>query len=136
VLCQKQLVINLYFPILYVYDIFYSVITVTFQINFYIKIYVNNIFLFFKNYFWHQHIKTIQNIQIILNFNKKILNFLETWFTPYSQKILSKSVEISSLGEKNIASNSLTLYDFSACLNLKEWLLMPWPLQFVYQFCN
>jgi len=28
-------------------------------------------FLFFKNYFWHQHIKTIQNIQTIFNFNKK-----------------------------------------------------------------
>ena len=31
----------------------------------------NDIFSFFKNYFWHQHIKTIQNIQTILNFNKK-----------------------------------------------------------------
>jgi hypothetical protein len=38
---------------------------------------VNNIFLFFKNYFWHQHIKTIQNIQIILNFKKKIQIFWE-----------------------------------------------------------
>jgi len=33
--------------------------------------YVNDIFLYFKNYFSHQHIKTIQNIQTILNFNKK-----------------------------------------------------------------
>jgi hypothetical protein len=32
-------------------------------------------FLFFKNYFWYQHIKTIQNIQTILNFNKKIQIF-------------------------------------------------------------
>jgi hypothetical protein len=32
-------------------------------------------FLFFKNYFWHQHIKTIQNVQTILNFNKKKLKF-------------------------------------------------------------
>jgi hypothetical protein len=31
----------------------------------------NDIFLFFKNHFWHQHIKTIQNVQIILNFSKK-----------------------------------------------------------------
>jgi hypothetical protein len=38
---------------------------------------VNNVFLFFKNYFWYQHIKTIQNIQNILNFNKKKINFLE-----------------------------------------------------------
>jgi hypothetical protein len=37
----------------------------------------NDIFLFFKNYFWYQHIKTIQDIQIILNFSKKKLNFLE-----------------------------------------------------------
>jgi hypothetical protein len=35
----------------------------------------NNIFLFFKNHFWHQHIKTIQNIQIILNFSKKKKKF-------------------------------------------------------------
>ena len=38
----------------------------------------NDIFLFFKNYFLHQHIKTIQNIQTILN-------FLQTWFAPHSQ---------------------------------------------------
>ena len=46
---------------------------------------VNDVFLFFKNYFWHQHIKTIQNIQIILNFNKKKLNFLEKQTQPRSQ---------------------------------------------------
>jgi hypothetical protein len=32
---------------------------------------VNDVFSFFKNYFWHQHIKTIQNVQTILNFSKK-----------------------------------------------------------------
>ena len=32
---------------------------------------VNDVFLFLKNYFWYQHIKTIQNIKIILNFNNK-----------------------------------------------------------------
>jgi len=31
----------------------------------------NDVFSFFKNHFWHQYIKTIQNIQIILNFSKK-----------------------------------------------------------------
>jgi hypothetical protein len=31
----------------------------------------NDVFSFFKNHFWHQHIKTIQNIQTILNFSKK-----------------------------------------------------------------
>jgi len=35
----------------------------------------NDVFLFFKNYFWHQHIKTIQNVQTILNFNKKKFKF-------------------------------------------------------------
>jgi len=49
---------------------------VFFQIIFCAKIHVNDIFLFFKNYFWHQHIKTIQNIQTILNFSKKKSNFL------------------------------------------------------------
>jgi len=33
--------------------------------------YANDVFSFFKNYFWHQHIKTIQNVQTILNFSKK-----------------------------------------------------------------
>jgi hypothetical protein len=47
------------------------VVAGAFQITFRAKMYVNDVFLFFKNYFWHQHIKTIQNVQIILNFNKK-----------------------------------------------------------------
>jgi hypothetical protein len=47
------------------------VITGAFQITFRAKMHANNIFLFFKNYFWHQHIKTIQNISFIFNFNKK-----------------------------------------------------------------
>jgi hypothetical protein len=37
-------------------------------------------FLFFKNHFWHQHIKTIQNVQIIVNYSKKKLNFVGTRF--------------------------------------------------------
>jgi hypothetical protein len=45
----------------------------------------NDIFSFFKNYFWHQYIKIIQNIQIILNFSKKKLNFLGTQPQPRSQ---------------------------------------------------
>jgi len=35
----------------------------------------NDIFLFFKNYFWDQNIKTIQNIQKKFNFNKKKIKF-------------------------------------------------------------
>jgi hypothetical protein len=42
-----------------------------FQIIFRTEIHANDIFLFFKNYFLYYHIKTIQNIQNILNFNKK-----------------------------------------------------------------
>jgi hypothetical protein len=51
---------------------FGSVVTIAFQITFRAEIHANDIFLFFKNYFWHQHIKTIQNI---LNFSKK-----KNWF--------------------------------------------------------
>jgi hypothetical protein len=59
---------------------------VVFQIIFRAEIYINNVFLFFKNYFQHQHIKTIQNI---LNFNKKkFLNFLKTRFAPRFQTVI------------------------------------------------
>jgi hypothetical protein len=53
-----------------------SVVMIAFQLIFYTDMHSIDVFLFFKNYFWYQHIKTIQNIQIILNFNKKKLNFL------------------------------------------------------------
>jgi hypothetical protein len=55
--------------------VFDSVVAGAFQITFR----ANDVFSFFKNYFWHQHIKTIQNIQTILNFSKKkkIQNFWE-----------------------------------------------------------
>jgi hypothetical protein len=57
-------------------SVFDSVVTSAFQINFRTKMHVNDVFSFFKNYFWHQYIKTIQNIQTILNFiKKKIQNF-------------------------------------------------------------
>jgi hypothetical protein len=41
------------------------VVAVVFQIIFYVKIHVNNVFLFFKNYFWHQHIKLFFMLKII-----------------------------------------------------------------------
>ena len=50
---------------------FDSVVMSAFQITFRVKMHANNIFSFFKNHFWHQHIKTIQNVQTILNFSKK-----------------------------------------------------------------
>jgi hypothetical protein len=47
------------------------VVAGAFQIIFRAKMHANDVFSFFKNHFWHQHIKTIQNIQTILNFSKK-----------------------------------------------------------------
>ena len=47
--------------------VFESVVAVVFRA----KKYTNNVFLFLKNYFWYQHIKTVQKIQITLNFSKK-----------------------------------------------------------------
>jgi hypothetical protein len=54
-----------------------SVIVGAFQIIFRAKMHINDVFSFLKNYFWHQHIKTIQNIQIILNFSKKKIKFFK-----------------------------------------------------------
>jgi hypothetical protein len=57
------------------------VVIVVFQITFRAEMHANDVFLY-------QHIKTIQNIQIILNFSKKkqkILNFLGMRFAPRSQ---------------------------------------------------
>ena len=55
----------------YMKSVFGSVVAVAFQIAFRADIHVNDFFLFFKNYFWHQYIKTIQKVQTKLNFNKK-----------------------------------------------------------------
>jgi len=52
-------------------SVFGSVVAGAFQIAFRAEIHVNDVFSFFKNYFWHQHIKTIQKVQTALNFNKK-----------------------------------------------------------------
>jgi hypothetical protein len=51
------------------------------------EIHANNILLFLISA--HQHIKTIQNIQNILNFSQKKLIFLGTRFAPRSQTVLS-----------------------------------------------
>jgi len=93
-------------------SVFDSVITSVFQIIFHAKIHANDIFLFFKNYFWYQHIKTIQNIQIILNFNKKKLKFLKTRFKPRFQTLL-QSVKTKKLSKgtscKSISSSTMYL---------------------------
>jgi hypothetical protein len=71
-------------------SVFVSVVAGAFQITFRAKIHVNDVFSFFKNYFWHQYIKTIQNIQTILNFSKKKikLNFLGTQPQPRFQTFM------------------------------------------------
>jgi hypothetical protein len=50
-------------------SLFEIIVAVAIQSVFHLKIYQNKAFLFFKNYFWHQHIKTIWNYikKIILN---------------------------------------------------------------------
>jgi len=52
-------------------SVFGSVVAGAFQIAFCAEIHANDVFLFFKNHFWHQHIKTIQKVQTALNFSKK-----------------------------------------------------------------
>jgi undecaprenyl pyrophosphate phosphatase UppP len=47
------------------------VVAGAFYIAFRVKIHANDVFSFFKNYFWHQYIKTIQKVQTALNFSKK-----------------------------------------------------------------
>ena len=43
-------------------SMFGSVVVGAFQIIFRVKMHANDVFLFFKNHFWHQHIKTIQRV--------------------------------------------------------------------------
>jgi len=65
---------------------FGSVVMVAFQIAFRAEIHANDVFLFFKNYFWYQHIKTIQKVQTALNFKKKKkLKFDEKQVQPQNQ---------------------------------------------------
>jgi hypothetical protein len=47
------------------------VVAGAFQIAFRAEIHANDVFSFFKNHFWYQHIKTIQKVQTALNFSKK-----------------------------------------------------------------
>jgi hypothetical protein len=55
-------------------SVFGSVVVVAFQIAFRVEIHANDVFLFFKNYFLYQHIKTIQKVQTAFNFSKKKKN--------------------------------------------------------------
>jgi hypothetical protein len=71
---------------------FDSVIVVAFQIAFRAEIYVNDVFSFFKNYFWHQHIKTIQKVQTTFNFSKKII--IEIWSNTGSTAELNRQARM------------------------------------------
>jgi hypothetical protein len=51
-------------------DMFENVVVVVFKSVFLAEMHQNDIFLFFKNYFWDQRIKTIQNIPKKLIFSK------------------------------------------------------------------
>jgi hypothetical protein len=42
---------------------FKSVVVIIFQSVFHAEMHQNDVFLFFKNYFWNQPIKKIQNIK-------------------------------------------------------------------------
>ena len=50
------------------------VAAIAFQSIFYSEMHQDNVFLFLKKYFWHQHIKMIY---IFVNFKQKKLKFLE-----------------------------------------------------------
>jgi hypothetical protein len=76
------------------------VVMVIFQSVFHAEIHQNDVFIFFKNYFWDQHIKTIQNIKKKLIFNKKNLKFLWNTMPKWCQN-LKHNHEI--LYEKNVS---------------------------------
>jgi hypothetical protein len=70
------------------------VIAAAFQITFCVKMHANDVFLFFKNHFWHQHIKTIQKVQTILNFSKK--KFQIFWELPKEPHQKQERIELCS----------------------------------------
>jgi hypothetical protein len=77
--------------------VFGSVVVVVFQIAFRAEIHANDVFLFFKNHFWYQHIKTIQKVQTALNFSKKKkkLKFAEKQVEQQSQTLTKQNSKSS-----------------------------------------
>jgi hypothetical protein len=82
-------------------SVFDNVVAGAFQIAFRVEIHANNIFLFFKNYFWHQHIKTIQKIQTALNFSKKKNSKFDETQLQTQCRTVSKSKTKSWLGSRS-----------------------------------
>jgi len=72
--------------------VFESVIVVAFQSAFHSEKYANNIFLFFKNHFWDQHIKMIwKHKKYITSKQKKKFKFFEKCFPTTMPNALSSN---------------------------------------------
>ena len=70
-------------------------------------------FLFLKNYFWHQHIKTIQNVQTILNFSKDKFNFFwERGLHCVSKHVLNIWVSKIERKKKELMNNHFSTSEF------------------------
>jgi hypothetical protein len=79
------------------------VIAVAFQSVFYLKMHWNNVFLFFKNYFWYQVSKWYKNTKKNINLKqrKKNFNFFKSSFKIQKQTLfyetqLKKHVKTAS----------------------------------------
>jgi hypothetical protein len=96
--------------------VFDSVVVVAFQIVFRAEIHANDVFSFFKNYFWHQHIKTIQKVQTALNFNKKNI---EIWSNAGSTAKQALNLLLNHF--KNAPSNHSGTFKWYMFLNLNKF---------------
>jgi len=81
---------------------FESVVAVAFQSAFHVELHQNNVFLFFKNYFWDQRIKMNQNMATKNLFLAKKMNFLKTQVGSRFQMLSNKKEEEKSVWEKKI----------------------------------
>ena len=94
--------------------VFGSVVVVAFQIAFRAEIHANDVFLFFKNHFLYQHIKTIQKVQTALNFSKKKkkknLKFAEKQVEQQSQTLPCSSRRGCCSQEKRNEKKNTTMF--------------------------
>jgi len=105
------------------WSLFGSVVADAFQIIFRVKMHANDVFLFFKNHFWHQHIKMIQNVQTILNFSKK-KNFQIFWKHRLNRVPKHSLQNLANLGDEYVVS--LLFYFSLMRLNNKLDLFGTW----------
>jgi GR25 family glycosyltransferase involved in LPS biosynthesis len=95
---------------------FDSVIAITFYIIFCVEMHANDVFLFFKNNFWYQHIKTIQKVQTVHNFSKKKkkkLKFAEKQVEQQSQTLSKSHQQTLLLFPSGFRENQLLKVSFS-----------------------